>query len=150
MVGTLCFKTFAGLNVMRVFFANGVPLHSALPQLVELWDAHSFQNLGSQREVALWRFVQSKGVSGPEFVSVWKSTCEPAIASGRATERCERSQCVGTIAVQIAIQKLIGCVQVSKRLNPGSSLTLLHPACHGVLGIREWGRFSRHVPHSYR
>jgi hypothetical protein len=33
------------------------------------------------------RFVRTKGASGVELVRVWKSTCEPAVRSGRASER---------------------------------------------------------------
>eukprot|EP00929_Paragymnodinium_shiwhaense_P086461 TRINITY_DN4697_c0_g1_i2.p1 TRINITY_DN4697_c0_g1~~TRINITY_DN4697_c0_g1_i2.p1 ORF type:complete len:497 (+),score=221.85 TRINITY_DN4697_c0_g1_i2:82-1572(+) len=33
------------------------------------------------------RFVRSKQVTGIELVRVWKSSCEPAVRSGRATER---------------------------------------------------------------
>lgn len=33
------------------------------------------------------RFVRSKSASGVELVRVWKSTCEPAVRSGRASER---------------------------------------------------------------
>merc|ERR1719213_1520913 len=33
------------------------------------------------------RFVKSKDVTGVELVHVWKSTCEPAVQSGRATQR---------------------------------------------------------------
>lgn len=33
------------------------------------------------------RFVKSKEVTGVELVSTWKATCEPAVRSGRATER---------------------------------------------------------------
>lgn len=33
------------------------------------------------------RFVKSREVNGPEFVKVWQATCEPAVRSGRATER---------------------------------------------------------------
>lgn len=33
------------------------------------------------------RFVKTQDVTGLELVRVWKSTCEPAVQSGRATER---------------------------------------------------------------
>jgi len=33
------------------------------------------------------RYVKSKQVTGPELVRTWKGTCEPAVQSGRATER---------------------------------------------------------------
>lgn len=33
------------------------------------------------------RFVKSQEVTGVEMVRVWRSTCEPAVQSGRATER---------------------------------------------------------------
>jgi len=33
------------------------------------------------------RFVKTKDVTGVELVRTWKSTCEPAVQSGRATER---------------------------------------------------------------
>mmetsp|Transcript_112769 Transcript_112769/g.177428 ORF Transcript_112769/g.177428 Transcript_112769/m.177428 type:complete len:329 (-) Transcript_112769:20-1006(-) len=33
------------------------------------------------------RFVKSQDVTGMELIRVWKSTCEPAVESGRATER---------------------------------------------------------------
>jgi len=33
------------------------------------------------------RFVKTQDVTGVELVRVWKSTCEPAVQSGRATER---------------------------------------------------------------
>merc|ERR1719420_2269917 len=33
------------------------------------------------------RFVKSQDVTGVELVRVWKSTCEPAVQSGRATQR---------------------------------------------------------------
>lgn len=33
------------------------------------------------------RFVKGQDVTGVELVRVWKSTCEPAVQSGRATER---------------------------------------------------------------
>merc|ERR1719502_1237070 len=33
------------------------------------------------------RFVKAQDVTGVELVRVWKSTCEPAVQSGRATER---------------------------------------------------------------
>merc|ERR1719316_2572713 len=33
------------------------------------------------------RYVKSQDVTGVELVRVWKSTCEPAVQSGRATER---------------------------------------------------------------
>jgi len=33
------------------------------------------------------RFVKMQDVTGVELVRVWKSTCEPAVQSGRATER---------------------------------------------------------------
>merc|ERR1719298_321738 len=33
------------------------------------------------------RYVRSKQVAGIELVRVWKSSCEPAVRSGRATER---------------------------------------------------------------
>lgn len=33
------------------------------------------------------RFLKSKEVTGVEFIRTWKATCEPAVRSGRATER---------------------------------------------------------------
>merc|ERR1719299_226972 len=33
------------------------------------------------------RYIKSQDVTGVELVRVWKSTCEPAVQSGRATER---------------------------------------------------------------
>mmetsp|Transcript_88283 Transcript_88283/g.189545 ORF Transcript_88283/g.189545 Transcript_88283/m.189545 type:complete len:211 (-) Transcript_88283:85-717(-) len=33
------------------------------------------------------RYVKGQGVQGGELVRVWKATCEPAVRSGRATER---------------------------------------------------------------
>ena len=33
------------------------------------------------------RLVKAKQVTGVELVKVWKSTCEPAVRSGRATDR---------------------------------------------------------------
>merc|ERR1719238_63 len=33
------------------------------------------------------RFVKTQDVTGTELVRVWKATCEPAVQSGRATER---------------------------------------------------------------
>merc|ERR1719253_1704937 len=33
------------------------------------------------------RYVKAQDVTGIELVRVWKSTCEPAVRSGRATER---------------------------------------------------------------
>merc|ERR1719261_930966 len=33
------------------------------------------------------RYVKAQDVTGVELVRVWKSTCEPAVQSGRATER---------------------------------------------------------------
>merc|ERR1719152_580221 len=33
------------------------------------------------------RYIKSQDVTGVELVRVWKSTCEPAVQSGSATER---------------------------------------------------------------